>query len=394
MPEPTGAVQQGLDRSRSSARIPRYLHPGAWWLWAIGLAVAASQTTNPALLMLILVVVGFVVQARRPDAPWARSFGFFLKLAALVVVIRVLFQVVLGEPIGNLVMINLPSVKLPDWLAALRLGGPFTVESLVFAFCNGLRLAVLLACFGAANSLASAARLLKAMPPALYEIGVAVVVAMTFAPQLVSDLTRIRTARRLRGRPTRGLRGLAGSAAPVFDGALDRAVSLAATMDARGYGRSARVSVRSRRLNAILTLGGMVGVCLGVFGVMQNQWAPGFSLMLLVVGLLAAMAGLWLGGKRAVRTRYRPDPWRTPEWAVAGSGLAAGCLVIWGAWSQPEAMAIVVTPLSWPALPLIPTLGILLALIPAVVAPSPPVIGSSSPSSEPTSPVLPKAGPQ
>ena len=29
---------------------PRWLHPGAWWLWALGLATAASRTTNPLLL--------------------------------------------------------------------------------------------------------------------------------------------------------------------------------------------------------------------------------------------------------------------------------------------------------------------------------------------------------
>ena len=32
------------------ARLPRALHPGAWWLWALGLATAASRTTNPLLL--------------------------------------------------------------------------------------------------------------------------------------------------------------------------------------------------------------------------------------------------------------------------------------------------------------------------------------------------------
>ena len=30
---------------------PRNLHPGAWWLWAIGLAAAASRTQNPLPLL-------------------------------------------------------------------------------------------------------------------------------------------------------------------------------------------------------------------------------------------------------------------------------------------------------------------------------------------------------
>ena len=58
-----------------AAAIPRWLHPGAWWAWALGLAAAASRTTNPLLLILIVCCAAIVVSARKPDAPWARSFG-------------------------------------------------------------------------------------------------------------------------------------------------------------------------------------------------------------------------------------------------------------------------------------------------------------------------------
>ena len=54
---------------------PRALHPGAWWLWALGLAAAASRTTNPVPLLLLMAVTWFVVTARRGDTPWAASYG-------------------------------------------------------------------------------------------------------------------------------------------------------------------------------------------------------------------------------------------------------------------------------------------------------------------------------
>ena len=38
--------------------LPRWTHPGAWWVWALGLATAASRTTNPLLLGLIVAVAG------------------------------------------------------------------------------------------------------------------------------------------------------------------------------------------------------------------------------------------------------------------------------------------------------------------------------------------------
>ena len=49
------------DGSERVGRPRRLLHPGAWWLWAGGLAVVALRTTNPLLLGLVLGVVAFVV---------------------------------------------------------------------------------------------------------------------------------------------------------------------------------------------------------------------------------------------------------------------------------------------------------------------------------------------
>ena len=121
----------------------------------------------------------------------------------------------------------------------MRLGGDVTLEGLLGAVYAGLQLATMLACVGAANALANPRRLLRAVPGALYEVGVAVVVALSFSPQLVEGVGRVRAARRLRGRPHTGLRGLRGVAMPVLEGALERSVDLAAAMDSRGFGRGA-----------------------------------------------------------------------------------------------------------------------------------------------------------
>ncbi|MGK5531371.1 energy-coupling factor transporter transmembrane component T [Streptomyces sp. URMC 129] len=348
------------------------LHAGAWWLWALGLAAAASRTTNPLLLALLVAVAGYVVAARRTDAPWAYAFGFFLALGALVVAVRVLFAVVLGSPIGGTtVVFTLPEVPLPDWARGVRIGGRVTAESLVFAFADGLRLAALLVCLGAANALANPARLLKSLPGALYEMGVAVVVAMTFAPRLVADLLRTRATRRLRGRADRGARAVIAVARPVLEGALERSVALAAAMDARGYGRTADVPPAVRRTTIALTLGGLLGVCAGSYGLLAAEGA-GYGLPLLLAGLLAALGGLWLGGRRSPRTRYRPDRWGARAWLVAGSGAAVAVLVARAGGADPAALNPPAVPLTAPAFPPWPAAAILLGLLPAFVAPRPP----------------------
>ncbi|WP_149183373.1 CbiQ family ECF transporter T component [Streptomyces sp. TRM49041] len=352
------------------------VHAGAWWLWALGLAVAASRTTNPLLLGLVVGVAGYVVAARRTDAPWARSYGAFLKLGLAVLVIRLVFSTVLGSPIpGTHPLFTLPEVPLPEWARGVRIGGRVTVEQLVFALYDGLKLATLLACVGAANALANPARLLKSLPGALYEAGVAVVVAMTFAPNLVADVARLRTARRLRGRPTGGVRAVLQIGLPVLEGALERSVAVAASMDARGYGRTAAVPAGVRHTTTVLTLGGLLGVCAGTYGLLAVEGAA-YGVPLLAAGLVAALAGLWLGGRRTPRTRHRPDRWGTRTWLVAGSGVAVAALMVWASTGPAaEALRPGVTPLVAPELPVWPALSVLLGLAPAFVAPVPPSHG-------------------
>ncbi|MFJ8794305.1 CbiQ family ECF transporter T component [Streptomyces sp. NPDC102462] len=348
------------------------VHPGAWWVWALGLGVGASRTSNPLLLGLLVAAAGYVVAARRSSAPWARSYTAFAKLALAVLVVRLVFAVVLGSPIpGTHVLVTLPEVPLPDWAQGIRLGGRVTAESLVFALYDGLRLATLLICVGAANALANPARLLKSLPGALYEIGVAVVVALTFAPNLIADVQRLRAARRLRGRPDRGVRGLLQVGLPVLEGALERSVALAAAMDARGYGRTADVPVAVRRTTAALTLGGLLGVCAGTYGLLTAEGGT-YGLPVLLAGVVAALAGLRLGGRRSPRTRYRPDPWNARAWLVAASGAAVAALLALAAARNPAALHPGVVPLTAPTLPLWPAAAVLLALIPAAVVPKEP----------------------
>ena len=75
----------------------------------------------------------------------------------------------------------------------------------------------------------------------------AVVVALTVAPQLVESVLRVRRARRLRGGA--GARPAGAAAAcccPVLEDALDRSLRLAAAMDSRGYGRRGTATRRER----------------------------------------------------------------------------------------------------------------------------------------------------
>ena len=80
---------------------PRLLHAGAWWMWALGLAAAASRTTNPLILGLIIAITGLVVSSRAEKAPWARAYSSALILGAIVMGVRLLFGLFFGLALGD-----------------------------------------------------------------------------------------------------------------------------------------------------------------------------------------------------------------------------------------------------------------------------------------------------
>ncbi|GAA1918358.1 CbiQ family ECF transporter T component [Nocardioides marmoribigeumensis] len=367
----------------------RDLHPLAWWVWALGLAAAASRTTNPLLLGLVVGVACLVVVLRRTDAPWALGFRLYLLLGLVVVLLRLGFRVLFGSayaaPDAH-VLLDLPQVPLPDWTTGLTLLGPVTAESLGAGFADGLRLATILVCVGAANTLANPRRLLAALPAALYEVGAAVVIALSLFPQLAESVDRVRRARRLRGDVGRGIGALRRIVVPVLEDALDRSLDLAAGMDARGYGRRGSATPGQRRLTATLLLTGLVGVCVGAYAVLDSaapRWLGG---PLLVVAVVAAVGGVVSAGARVERTRYRPDLWRLPESLVAGAGIAACALVVVVAHRTPA--VAYPAPALLPPLTVTALLVVVAGLLPLLVVPDPRL------REEPEQPLVPAPAPR
>ena len=349
-------------------RTPRLIHPGAWWLWALGLAFAAMRTTNLILLLTIAAVAAYMVSARRGRAPWAEAYRLLFGFAVLSIILTLGLQILLGTRTPGHVLVELPSMLLPRWTGGLTLGGPITGEALLNSFDAGLRLAVLITCFGAANALAHPARLLRILPAALYEVGVAIVVALTFVPQLAESLVRVRSAQRLRGRPITGLRGLRGIAVPVLEESLERAIGLAASMDSRGYGRRSQRGAAVRRLTGAAVLAGMGAAIAGTYQLIDPGTNHRLGLGLLVAGTVLAMAGALLAGRRTQRTRYRPDPWRWPEWLIVGCG--AVVVVVYQLRVHDATAAGL--PLAWPVLDPAPFLATLVAVVPAFATPAVP----------------------
>ena len=245
-----------------------------------------------------------------------------------------------------------------------------TLEGVLSALYDGMRLATLLVCFGAANVLANPRRLIKAAPAALQDVGVAVTVAVSLAPQLIDSARRVGRARRLRSGAGNGVHFVRQVVIPVLTDALDRSLALAAAMDSRGHGRVDAGPTRSRRVSGALVLVGLCLVCVGTYLLLDTTTARTFGAPALVCGVVSSRLGV---------ADFRPACIHhgvpLPALARAGVGCRGWCGVAvamgWFAFAHLDADNLnpSTQPLHWPALPLAASLFVLFGALPAWLAP-------------------------
>ena len=218
------------------------LHPLTWWIWAIGLAVSVIRFDSPVFTVVCIGAVAVVVFRNREDAPWGKSFNWTIKISLWILAIRTVIGVLIGVPIPGTTLFTLPRMPLPDWMPGIRIGGAVTLERISSAVSEGIIICGIIVIFGAAASLTSPHRLLRVMPVYIYEFAISVVIATSVLPQLVSSVSRIRQAQKLRGQSLRGFSSWKRVAIPLLEESLARSLDLAAAMDSRGYGVSRKRS--------------------------------------------------------------------------------------------------------------------------------------------------------
>ena len=200
--------------------------------------------------------------------------------------------------------------------------------------------------------------------------GVAVTVALSFTPELVETIGAVRRARRMRGIPTSGLQGSARHRRP---GPRGRARSLSRNSPHRwtaGTDDGAMPRARRGRSATGATVFGLLLAAVGVYGVTDAGSEFGLGLPLMAAAAVLCAVGFAARGRRLQRSRYRPDRWGVAEWLIVRFG-TGGTRGRWRwpthsrfpAWSCPSCH------LAVPPLPLLPVAGILVAALPALVAP-------------------------
>jgi len=296
--------------------------PGTWWLLALTLMIVAGASSSFVTLTVIGLAAVLAVIIFREDAPWSRSIKFYLLLATIVVLIRILFRILFNiQDPNDLTVLNLPQLSINlGFGPEIQLLGQVGSGALLDGLTDGLRLAAIILSVAMASSLANPRKLLKSTPGILYEVASSVSVAINLAPQLIASLQRVRKARELRGR-SKGLSQLAGIVIPVLEDAIDSSLALAASMDARGIGRKGQMTnlqitiARSSSLSAIALLA--IGSFMLLSGGIQV-----LGVLLIVLALVATFISVKITSKANIRTRYEPTKFSSTDWMLIALAIA------------------------------------------------------------------------
>lgn len=293
-------------------------HPYAWLAWLAAAALPALSTRNPVYLVLTLLAVGIVYTALGRRNALAQNWGVFVRFSAFLWLLTVPF-VLLFNHHGAIVLLRLPG----SWPL---IGGPITLEALLYGLTGGLALVTLLLVFAAFNVAVDQARLLRLTPGFVYQAGVVAGIAVAFVPQMVTTWAAIREAQEVRGHRVRGVRDLLPLLLPLLVTALERAMQLAESMEARGFGGPLLAATATERLRVqAFLLAGLAALGVGMAGLGFWPERPWLTAGLLALGGGLLLWAFWDQGRRVRRSRYQRWLWtRADRLVLAFSLTAAG----------------------------------------------------------------------
>jgi energy-coupling factor transport system permease protein len=184
---------------------------------------------NPVYRGLVaLVAINLLVARRRPGVSLRALAGFLGAFAVITVVYNPLIS-----HAGEHVLLRLPA-------AIPGIGGPITLESMVFGVSAAVGIVAAALAVAPLMLLLDPTDLLDVMPVALHGVGTALAAALNLVPAVARSFRRVREAEALRGGRRRGPGALLAVIVPVALTTIESSITLAEAMEARAYGSGPR----------------------------------------------------------------------------------------------------------------------------------------------------------
>jgi energy-coupling factor transport system permease protein len=290
-------------------------HTLAWLVWAMSAAVATLVTRNPFYLAIIALSAWMAYITAGQGSGLAQSWAGLVRLGAFIWLLAVPFNALMFHQ-GTHVLFRLPA----NWPLV---GGNITLEATLYGLASGFSLWALLLVFVSFNVAVDASQLLRLVPSFLYQAGVITSIALTFMPQMLSSAKEIHEAQQIRGHRFRGYRDLLPLVVPLLTTGFERAIELAESMEARGFGGQL-AGLTARALNG-MRLSLLTGLALLLGGLLlRTYWlaAPWFGSLVIAGATLLLLYTFALLGRHVQRSHYRRMGWKRSDTAIAVVSIA------------------------------------------------------------------------
>lgn len=219
------------------------MNPRAWAAWSAASLVVVLTGTNPIYRALVLLIaLNVLLSLRRADA----ALRTLLVATAVAAVLAALLNTVLSHT-GNHVVLAIPGA-LPG------IGGPITVEAVVYGVDVALGIAAAVLSVAPLSRVLHPHELLDAFPAPLQRTAALTGSAINLVPAVMRNAVAISEAQRMRGGAGTRLRDWHAVAAPVLLSALDESMQLAEAMEARGFGSGPRTRFATARMDLAAVL--------------------------------------------------------------------------------------------------------------------------------------------
>ncbi|MBN1219253.1 MAG: hypothetical protein JXM69_10025 [Anaerolineae bacterium] len=347
-------------------------HSTVWVLWLLAALIPAILTQNPLYLLVLITVVGFNYFGLDTKSPTARGWRAFLHLGLILVIISIMFNMLFVRA-GVTHLFTLPALRWQTTtemgqVTMIQIGGKVTLESLVYGLSTGLSLMAILLIFATFNTQVDHYQLLRRTPRFFYQSAIVMSIALTFIPQMFLAQYEIRQAQTLRGHRFRRIRDLLPLLITLLAEGLERSLTLAESMEARGFssdapGQPSHPGLLMRVLIALALIILAGGTFLWSYASYQTTGG-----ILVLVGSAMLVYTLWLVGRKAQRSTYRRRIWRQQDTVVAIATATSLGIVLTMRLVQHSAFIFYPYPqLTWPLFSPLLGAGLLLLLAPVLL---------------------------
>lgn len=342
-------------------------HAVAWLGWALAAAASVQLAPSPVYVAVVVAVAFLVVSAHAVDSPLARAFPLLLTVGVVFGLVRVLLTAATTHT-GVGAWFVTPHLTLPRLLGGFQVGGPVEPSVVFQAAAESLAVVGVMAVFGAFNAVVSHHELVRSAPRAFYETGLILTVAVAFVPATVATVARVREADRARtgGRVVRRGR-LLRLAVPILESALERALLLAESMDARGF--AAAGATGADRAAAWCGLAGLAGLGGAFVALVARARVP--ALVMGGLAVAAVAAAVVVSSRRVARVAYRPRRMTGRDWRMVAVSLLAPAALAGLALAGEGTLAWTATPLHLPGFSPAVALALAALTVPAWRRPRP-----------------------